>query len=279
MLEKEMKMSGSNAGAFPRAGLERNYTQDRTAESYVRATAGGRNLFADTIIDESASDRAKRAASAGLALSIQAAILGALVLVPLLFTEGIDLDQLDNTVLLVPPSPAAPPAIHVQSIPRASLLHATLTAPTVIPKKVAMSTADAGASAPAILDMPGGVPGGVGDVLGGSLNGAPPPPPLAPAAKPKEVRIFSGMKEPALIYAPPVVYPPVARMAHISGTVVIEAIIDDRGNVIQVKAISGPALLMNAALKAVSERKYRPTILDGQPVSIRFDVKVDFKLS
>jgi protein TonB len=248
MLEKEMKMSGSNAGAFPRAGLERNYTQNRTAESLVRATAGGRNLFADTIIDESASERGKRAASAGLALTIQAAILGALVLVPLLFTEGIDLDKLDNTVLLVPPPPAAPPAIHVQSIPRAWLLAATLTAPTVIPKKIAMSTADAGASAPAISDMPGGVPGGLGDVLGGSLNGAPPPPPLAPAARPKEVRIFSGMKEPALIYAPPVVYPPVARMARLSGTVVIEAIIDDKGNVTQVKAISGPALLMNAAL-------------------------------
>jgi len=78
-----------------------------------------------------------------------------------------------------------------------------------------MSTADAGASAPAISDMPGGVPGGVGDVLGGSLNGAPPPPPLASAAKPKEVRIFSGMKEPAFFKARPVVYRPVARMAHI----------------------------------------------------------------
>jgi len=142
-----------------------------------------------------------------------------------------------------------------------------------------MSTADAGAAAPAISDMTGGVPGGVGDVLGGSLNDAPPPAPLASAAKPKEVRIFSGMKEPALLCAPPVVYPPVARMAHISGTVLIEAIIDDRGNATQVKAISGPALLMNAALKAVSERKYQPTILDGQPVSVRFDVKVDFKLS
>jgi len=93
------------------------------------------------------------------------------------------------------------------------------------------------------------------------------------------VRVFTGMKEPALIYAPPVAYPPVARVAHVSGTVVIEAIIDDKGNVTQVKAISGPAMLMDSALRAVSGRKYQPTILDGVPVSIRFDVKVEFHLS
>jgi hypothetical protein len=46
-----------------------------------------------------------------------------------------------------------------------------------------------------------------------------------------------------------------------------------------VKAISGPALLLDAALKAVSERRYQPTILDGMPVSIRFDVKVQFNLT
>jgi TonB family protein len=82
-----------------------------------------------------------------------------------------------------------------------------------------------------------------------------------------------------LVYAPAVLYPPVARQVNVQGTVVTEAIIDDKGNVKQVKAVSGPALLMSAALKAVSERKYQPTILDGHPVSIRFDVKVDFKLS
>jgi len=167
--------------------------------------------------------------------------------------------------------------MHVQNLPKPSLLHAALTAPTVIPKKVVESASDTGEAAPVISEMTGGVPGGVGDVLGGSLTGAPPPPPVA---KPKEpVRIFTGMKEPALLYAPPVQYPPIARQAHVSGTVVIEAVIDDQGNVTQVKVVSGPALLLNAALKAVSERKYQPTILDGMPVSIRFDVKVQFNLS
>ena len=232
------------------------------------------------MIEEHTRDRGKRAAKAGLALAIQAAIVGALLLLPLVFTEGIDLYKLDNMVFLAPSPPAPPPpALHVQSLPKQPLLPAALTAPTVIPKKVVESAWDAGEAAPAVTDM-AGVPGGVGDVLGGSLTGAPPPPPPAPAAKPREPgRIFTGMKEPTLLYAPPLVYPMVARQAHVSGTVVIEAVIDDRGNVTQVKAISGPALLLNAAMKAVSERKYEPTILDGMPVSIRFDVKVQFNLS
>jgi len=274
-------MSGSNAGAFPQVARHGSYQGPRAPQSSVGATSAGHNLFADAIIEENTRDRGRRAAKAGLAFALQAAIMGALLLLPLVFTEGIDLYQLDNTVLLAPPPPAAPPppTLHAQSIPKQSLLHAALTAPTVIPKKV-VEAPDAGEAAPTVSDVTGGVPGGVGDVLGGSLTGAPPPPPPAPAAKPKEpVRIFTGMKEPTLLYAPPLVYPMVARQAHVSGTVVIEAVIDDKGNVTQVKAISGPALLLNAALKAVSERKYEPTILDGLPVSIRFDVKVQFNLS
>ncbi len=275
-------MSGSNAGAFPQVARQSSYQGPRAPQSPVRATAAGHNLFADAIIEENTRDRGSRAAKAGLAFALQTAIVGALLLLPLVFTEGIDLYKLNNTVLLAPPPPAAPPppTLHAQSIPKQSLLHAALTAPTVIPKKVVESAPDAGEAAPTISDVTGGVPGGVGDVLGGSLTGAPTPPPPAAAAKPKEpVRIFTGMKEPTLLYAPSLVYPMVARQAHVSGIVVIEAIIDDKGNVTQVKAISGPALLLNAALKAVSERKYEPTILDGLPVSIRFDVKVQFNLS
>jgi protein TonB len=75
------------------------------------------------------------------------------------------------------------------------------------------------------------------------------------------------------------VYSPIARQAHIEGTVILDAIIDEQGNVTQVRAISGPPLLFSSALKAVSERKYAPTILDGQPVAIRLNVTVEFHLS
>ena len=133
--------------------------------------------------------------------------------------------------------------------------------------------------APTVAGMAGGVAGGTGDVLGGALTG--PPPPSAPVAeKPKgPIRISGDMKQPRLLYGPPAVYPPIARVAHVSGTVLIEAIIDARGDVVQVHAISGPALLLDAAMKAVSARKYAPTILDGQPTPIQLEVRVDFRMT
>jgi len=275
-------MSGSNAGAsaLRQVGLERSYTRERVPSPSSPTLTRNQGLFAGAIIEENAADRGKRAARAGLALAVQAAIVGVLLLIPLLFTEGIDLYKLNNTVLIAPPPPAAPPppTMHVQSIPKQAFMHAQLTAPTVIPRKIAAAS-DIGASAPIISDMAGGVPGGTGDVLGGSLTAGPPPPP-PPAEKPKGApRIYSGTQPPTLVYNPPLVYPPVAKLAHVAGTVVIEAIIDDKGNVTQVHAVSGPPLLLESALKAVSAQKYQPTLLDGVPVAIRYDVKVVFRLS
>ncbi len=224
--------------------------------------------------------RGKRAAQTGLALAVQLAIVGALLLVPLLFTEGIDLYKFNTTLLVAPPPPAAPPPmVRAQTVvPKQSFIKAQLTAPTVIPKRIVEAVPDAGSMAPAIAGMAGGVPGGVGDVLGGSVTG-PPPPPVA-AERPKgPIRIFSGMKEPRLLYEPPLVYSPIARAAHISGTVVVEAVIDERGNVTQVQLISGPPLLVDSALKAVAGRRYEPTILDGQPVSIRLTARIVFRMT
>lgn len=276
-------MSGSNAGAFPQVGLSSIPNSSSTRSSAPNPTRR-QNLFATAIIEEDARDRGKRATKAGLAFALQAAIVGVLLLVPLLFTEGLDLYKVSATMLVAPPPPAPPPppAVRVQAVvPKQALLHPQLTTPTVIPRKISVSAPDAGAAAPMIADSDGGVPGGVaGGVLGGIGAGPAPPPPPAPSAKPHEPgRIFSGMKEPALIYAPPLVYSPIARQAHIAGTVVIEAVIDEKGNVTQVHVVSGPPLLLDSALKAVAGRRYQPTILDGQPVSIRFDVKVEFRLS
>ena len=67
-----------------------------------------------------------------------------------------------------------------------------------------------------------------------------------------------------------------ARQSHVSGTVVIEALIDEHGNVAEARAVSGNALLIAAALKAVSERRYEPTILDGQPTPVALRVEVNF---
>ena len=273
-------MSALNEGVFQQSSSDssrKSRHNHNTVASFPRSAPRNQNVFATAILEEDPRARGKRAAQTGLALAVQLAIVGALLLVPLLFTEGIDLYKFNTTLLLAPSPPAAPPPpMRAQAVvPKQSFIKAQLTAPTVIPKRIAETVPDAGSMAPA---MAGGVPGGVGDVLGGSVTGPPPPPPVAVERPKGPIRIFSGMKEPRLLYEPPLVYSPVAMQAHVSGTVVLEAIIDEHGNVTQVQVISGPPLLLNSAIKAVAGRKYEPTILDGQPVSIRLNVKVDFRL-
>ncbi len=270
----------NNEGALQQRNLARDPTPHRTLPTSPPIAPGNRGMFSAAIIEEDAQSRGKRAAQAGLALALQAAIVGALVIVPLFLTQAIDLHQFEKTLLIAPPPPAAPspPVVHAQTVvPKQTFLHPLLTAPTIIPKKIVETASDIGSAAPSTSDLAGGVAGGTGDVLGASL-GAPPPPP--PAVRPTgPIRISSGMKEPRLLSAPPVLYSPIARQARVEGTVILDAIIDEQGNVTQVHVISGPALLLASALKAVSERKYEPTFLDGQPVSIRLNVTVEFHLS
>jgi protein TonB len=128
--------------------------------------------------------------------------------------------------------------------------------------------------------VPGGVPGGqIGGITGGMPNLAAPVAATPVAEGPKHpVRIGGEVKEPHLIYGPGPVYPILASQAHIHGIVVIDAIIDEHGNVVQERVVSGHPLLVQAALKAVSQRKYEPTILDGEPTPVDLRVEVNFRM-
>ena len=86
------------------------------------------------------------------------------------------------------------------------------------------------------------------------------------------------MRPPRLLSGPAAIYPILAQQSKLHGMVVIEAIIDERGNVIREKVISGHPLLVPAAMKAVSQRKYEPTILDGEPTQVDLRVEVSFQL-
>jgi len=103
-----------------------------------------------------------------------------------------------------------------------------------------------------------------------------PPPPTAPKAP---IRVGGRVKPPQPVYTPPPVYPDVARLARIQGDVVIDAVIDTAGNVVQMKLISGHPLLVNSAMAALRQWKYKPTFLDEQPVSIELSVTIHFTMN
>lgn len=99
----------------------------------------------------------------------------------------------------------------------------------------------------------------------------------APSA-PQRIRVGGNVQAAKLIRQPLPIYPQIAKTAHISGTVILHAIIAKDGSVQEVMYISGPPLLMRSAMDAVKQWKYEPTLLSGQPVEVDTTISVVFTL-
>jgi periplasmic protein TonB len=215
-------------------------------------------------------------------------VLAVLILLPLYFTQAINMPQFEKTLLVAPPPPPPPPppaAVHV--MPRVSKSFFTkgqLLAPKFIPKKVAEIREEA--PPPAVSGVAGGVIGGVpGGQLGGALGGilggighAPPPPPPVPVVHKGPYRVGGKVQAPRLIRQVEPEYPPLARQARVQGDVIIDSVIDTEGRVTQMKVVSGSSLLVQSAIQALEQWRYQPTLLNGQPVPVEMLVTLHFTL-
>jgi periplasmic protein TonB len=210
---------------------------------------------------------------------VQLLIVGVMILIPLIYTEALPKGML-NTFLVAPapPPPPPPPAAPVKQIVRPRIVTPQrMVAPTVIPKKVEIVKDEAPDVAAAGVEGGIGVPGGAGGVLGGIIGGpAPPPPPKA--ATPSRIRVGGNVQGAKLIRQVQPVYPQIAKTAHVSGTVRLHAVISKDGSIQELEYVSGPALLMRAAMDAVHEWKYQPTLLNGEPVEVDTTIDVVFTL-
>jgi periplasmic protein TonB len=222
--------------------------------------------------------------------ALQTIFLTGLLLLPLYFTEAIDIHQFNKTLLVAPAPPAPPPPLASLPVDRSAApkrsalrLEKQLVAPRVIPRQVARvigeaSGNDMGSATLLGEGAPGGVPGGLaGGVIGGDLSGPVPPSPIDSAPK-SPIRVGRGVKAPRLIFGPEPVYPLLARHAKISGAVVIDAVIDTQGRVVEMHPASGNPLLLIAAMEALRHWKYEPTILGGEAYPVRLLVTITFEL-
>jgi len=223
--------------------------------------------------------KTRRPWSVAVAIILQALVVIALIIIPLLFTEALPKTML-GTFLTAPPPPAPPPppaaVVKQTQQPKIAQLVKThaMVAPTVIPKKIEAVNE---AAPPQVQTNTGaGVPGGIGDTMGG-LGTAPAPPP-PPKAAPQRIQVGGNVESAKLIRKVTPAYPPIARSAHISGTVVLHAVIAKNGMVQQLQFVSGPALLMASAMDAVREWRYEPTELNGQPVEVDTTIQVVYSL-
>ena len=165
--------------------------------------------------------------------------------------------------------------VHVQS----EMMNNQLTAPTRIPhdiKIVAEKEAPPSSGfGVAGMEGLGGSSGGViGSVFGSGSNA-----PKVQAAVPKKVNISGGVAAGMLLQKTIPVYPPIAKAARVSGTVVLQAVISKSGTIENLKVISGPAMLQGAAQDAVRSWRYRPYLLNDEPVEVRTTINIIFTLA
>ena len=246
-----------------------------------------KDVLAEAMLERSSTRQKRHPLKWAVSLGAHAVVLVLLLLMPLYFSQGLDMHGLNMTMLIAPlppeaPPPPPPPAAVVRAVrtPPKTFTPGKLTAPSFVPKAVAIAS-DAAPPEEAFAGVPGGIPGGivggqVGGILGGVMGGAAAPPAPASEGPKKPVRVGGNVKPPRLLSGPAPIYPVLAKQSRIQGIVVIEAIIDEHGNVIEMRAISGHPLLIPAAMKAVSLRKYEPTVLDGESTPVNLRVEVTF---
>ncbi len=156
---------------------------------------------------------------------------------------------------------------------RTQMMNHQLTAPSRLPDARKMM---AGREAPPSSGF--GSPGmdsmnGTSNVFGGQSG------PKVKSAPPSKVSISAGIAGGLLVKRSAPVYPQIAKEARVSGSVVIQATISTTGAVENAHVVNGPTMLRQAALDAVKTWRYRPYLLDGQPVEVETTVNVVFSLA
>ena len=245
----------------------------------------------------SSGPQTKRVWTTLMGFTGQAMLLSGLVLAPLISPQVLP-KVIWTNITLAPPSPPPPPLPPDPPVVPASRVHATrvfpgFRAPAAVPPRVLPvdDLADAAPAGPFVIGAvpdgrADGVPGGIGDVLNLARVVPvfhPPAPvvrsgPAAPAvtARPPRITVLQ-MAEPIQRVNP--AYPALARSVRVSGKVELLGVLGTDGRIHEIKVISGHPLLIKAAVDAVMQWVYRPTILNGQAVEVQAPITVNFILN
>jgi protein TonB len=244
-------------------------------------------MFEDSLIESGRRLTDKRGRWTFFSFILEAVLVGILVLIPLLFTEALPKTQLMTFLVAPPPPPPPPPPpaaapVKIVKQVQTDIINGQLRTPTKIPEKVQMIKEEDAPppimSAGVVGGVPGGIPGGqMGGVIGGIISSTPVAVPRV--ATPQRVRVSQGVTQGLLIRKISPNYPPLARQARIQGQVLLRAQISRTGDIENLQLISGHPMLAPAAIEAVKQWKYKPYILNGEPVEVDTEIMVNFTLS
>ena len=240
---------GSRGATFPAEGKEQRPVSSSPQEGC---------LFHDSLIVSGGKSRPRNPWAAVGSLAFQVLVVAALVVIPLFRTDPLPKREM-LTMLYAPPGAAS-------NATRLQAPTPTYTATSIgIPAPI-RGTQEA---PPPPADTTGGV---VGGVPGGVAGGVEPTPV-------KRMRIASRVAEANLIHDVAPQYPPEAGRARIEGAVVLMAVIGKDGSVQDVRVESGLPMLAQAAIDAVKQWRYRPYLLNGEPVEVDSRITINFTLS
>jgi protein TonB len=241
------------------------------------------DLFQHSLVVSGAKSRPRNPWAAVGSVTLLSLLLLALVVIPLFQTDTLP-ERETLTMLYVPPAAAAS---NVTSLPVPTSTSRNTPTHMRIPTAV-HTTQEAPPSPPVDTagGLVGGVPGGVVDGIPGGglsevLRGTGSAPVLAktPAPTPKRIRVPARIAEANLVYDVAPKYPPEAGRARIEGTVLLLAVIGKDGTVEDVRVEKGLPVLAQAAIEAVKQWRYRPYLLNGEPVEVDSQITINFTLS
>jgi len=243
-------------------------------------------MFEDSLIESGNRFKTKRLSTTILSFALQVGLICVLILIPLIYTDALPKTQLMTFLVAPPPPPPPPPPPAAATVKvvkmQSEVINGQLRTPTKIPNKIQMIKEE---EAPPDLGgggVPGGVPGGIpggsaGGVIGGILSSTQVAVPKV--ATPMRVRVSSGVSTGLLIKKVTPTYPQLAKQARIQGQVVLQAEISKEGTIQNLQLISGHPMLAPAAIEAVRQWRYKPYLLNGEPVAVETQVVVNFSLS
>src|SRR5271157_3052720 len=229
-------------------------------------------MFEDSLIESGNRFKTKRLSTTIMSFTLQVLLIGILILIPLIYTDALPKTQLMTFLVAPPPPPPPPPppAAVVKVVKMQSeVINGQLRTPTKIPEKIQMIKEE---EAPPDLGA-GGVAGGViGGIISQQAN-------IPKVATPQRVRVSSGVSTGLLIKKVQPNYPALAKQARIQGHVLLQAEISKDGTIQNLQLISGHPMLAPAAIEAVRQWRYKPYLLNGEPVAVETQVDVIFSLS
>jgi len=230
----------------------------------------------------------KKTGALAASLTAQTLLVGVLIAIPLIYS-----DRLPEVRLFVPlslPLPPPPPAPQrAQATASSSSRNSFSTARIYTPRRIAdlSQIPDVGlVEAPPSFGsgtengVPGGigVPGAISQILAPPIPQPKPRVTDAPTIPAKPIAIGGDVQAAKLVKKVIPAYPPLARQARVSGTVQLIGVIAKDGTIQQLQVVSGHPLLVKAALDAVRQWIYRPTLLNGQAVEVIAPIDVIFTL-